>query len=210
MQMPVLNSPERLWRTEFDKQLTDDMMERVIKQSMVLARKVERRTPWRDRQTADDRLHGAIVKILDGTLKWQPERVDLERFLLGAVAGEISHEVEHAQRFLHVSLDDDARNQELLEAETSDAIAEERVVKNEVPMRAWWSDVIGAIRKHARGDLYVLAILGGYDDGKLTRREVLACTGMTSKQYHAAYQRLMRAAQKVDADVRELIAQAIA
>jgi hypothetical protein len=205
----VMNSPERLWRTEFDKQLTDEMMERVVKQTIVLVRKVERRTPWRDQQTADDRLHSAIVKMLDGSLRWEPARVDLERFLLGAIAGDISHELEHAERFRHHSLDDETRNQERLEAETSDAIAEDRVVKNEVPVRAWWSDLIAELRKHARGDRYVLAILDAFDDGKLTRREVMACTSMTSKQYHAAFQRLTRAAQKVRADVRELIAQAI-
>ncbi len=206
----VMNSPERLWRNEFDKQLSDEMMERVIKQTMILVRKVERRTPWRDQQTADDRLHSAIVKILDGKLRWEPARVDLERFLLGAITGVISNEIAHAERFQHQSLDDESRNQEALEAATSDAIAAERVVKNEVPTRAWWTDLIAQLRKHARGDRYTIAILDAYDDGKLTRREVLACTGMTSKQYHAAYQRLMRAAQKVDADVRELIAQAIA
>jgi len=206
----MLNSPERLWRTQFNKQLTDEMMERVLKQTMILVRKVERRTPWRDPMTTDDRLHNAIMKTLDRTVTWDPQRVDLERFLLGVIASEISHDIEHAERFQHDSLDDADRNQDALEAATSEALEEERVVKVEIPKRAWWSKVMTELRKHASDDKYVLAILDAYDRGRLTRREVMAFTGLSSKQYHAAYQRLMRSAQKVNEDVRELIMQAIA
>lgn len=206
----ILNSPERLWRTQFDKQLTDAMMERVLKQAMILVRKVERRTPWRDPLTSDDRLHAAIMKTLDRQVTWDPKRVDLERFLLGVIASELSHDIGHAARFRHASLDDEDRDQEALEAATSDALAAERVVKVEIPKEAWWSKVMAELRAHAHGDQPVLAILDAYDRGRLTRREVMAFTGLSSKQYHAAYQRLMRAAHKVNEDVRELIVQAIA
>jgi hypothetical protein len=206
----TLNSPERLWRTQFNHQLTNEVMERVLKQTMILVRKVERKTPWRDLMTADDRLHSAIVKTLERKVVWDPQRVDLERFLLGLIAGDISHELEHAARFRHASLDDETRNQELLEAATSEAMSAERVVKVDVPKHAWWSKVIAELRKHAHDDRHVLAILDAYDRGRLTRKEVMAFTGLSSKQYHAAYQRLMRAAQKVNEDVRELITQALA
>jgi hypothetical protein len=209
--MSTMNTPERLWRTQFNKQLTDEMMERVLKQTIALVRKVERKTPWKDLQTADDRLHTAIVKTLDKTLVWDPDRVDLERFFLGAIAGDISHEIEHAERFPQTSLDDEKQNQDVLEAETSDALAGERVAKNEVPKAAWWSEVMSALRAVIDpDDTGVLAILDAYEHGKYTRREVMAHTGLSSKQYHAAYQRLMRAAQKLDDDTRELIFQAIA
>jgi hypothetical protein len=74
-----------LWRTQFDKQVTNKIMERVLKQTIALVRRVERKTPWRDQQTEDDRLHTAIAKTLAGTLRWDPVRVDLERHLLGAI-----------------------------------------------------------------------------------------------------------------------------
>ena len=65
-------------------------------------------------------------------------------------------------------------------------------------------------RKHAGHDTDVLAIVDAYASDKLTRRAVLEHTGMTARAYHAAYQRLMRAAQKIDEEVRDLIIQAIA
>jgi hypothetical protein len=178
-----IDSPERLWRNTFDKQLTDEMMERVLKQTMLLVRKIERKTPWRDQQTADDRLHTAIVKTLDRTLAWDPERVDLERHFLGAIAGDLSHELEHAVEFPHVSLDDKKRGTAALKAETSEAIAASRAVKDEVPTAAFWADVMSELRKHAGEDRQVLAILDAYEHGKLVRRDVMAHTGLSSKQY---------------------------
>ena len=204
------DSPEQLWRTQFDKQVTSHMMERLLKQTMALVRRIERRTPWRDQHTEDDRVHAAIVKTLAGTLRWDPMRVDLERHLLGAIAGDISHEIEHATNFRHTSLDEERTDAEDLEREASNALAGTREAKGEVPKRVWWSAAMDEFRKHADGDAHVLAIVDAYDQEKLTRREVIEHTGMSARQYHAAYQRLIRAAQKIDEDVRDLIVQAIA
>lgn len=206
----TMDSPEQLWRTQFDKQVTREMMERVLKQTIALVRRVERKTPWRDQQTQDDRLHTAIAKTLAGTLRWDPVRVDLERHLLGAIAGDISHEIEHALNFPQVSLDAEHANADQLERETSEAVAGVRETKREVPKQAWWSAAMDEFRKHADGDAGVLAIVDAYGHDKLTRRAVMEHTGMSARQYHAAYQRLMRAAQKIDEDVRDLIIQAIA
>jgi len=205
-----ITSPQQLWRTQFDRQLTDEMSERVLKQTIALVRKVESKTPWRDVLTADDRLHAVIVKTLDGRLRWDPSRVDLERFFLGAIAGEISHELERTKKWQHVSLDVDNQNADDLERETSDSIEAARDSKQEVSKHAWWSITMAEFRRVAGNDTAVLAIVESYSRDKLTRRDVIAHTGMSSRQYHAAYQRLMRVAQKIDDGVRDLIMQAIA
>ena len=210
MKTGQITSPQQLWRTQFDRQLTNEMTERVLKQTIALVRKVESKTPWRDNQTPDDRMHTVIVKTLDGTLRWDPSRIDLERHFLGAIAGEISHELERAQKFQHVSLDADSQNVEELERETSDAISGDRESKQEVPKQVWWSIAMAEFRKHAPNDAGVLAIIDAYGHDKLTRRDVMAHAEMSSRQYHAAYQRLMRVAQKIDDGARDLIMQAIA
>jgi hypothetical protein len=205
-----VTSPQQLWRTQFDKQLTNDMMERVLKQTIALVRKVERKTPWRDAQTSDDRLHTAILKTLDGTKRWDPTRIDLERHFLGAIASDVSHELERAVKFRHVPLDAENQNVEELEHETSEALRGARESKDEVPKEAWWSIAMAEFRRHAPDDTGVLAIIDAYGHDKLTRRDVMAHAGMSSRQYHAAYQRLVRIAQNIDDDVRDLIMQAIA
>jgi len=210
MNIGQVTSPQRLWRTQFDGQLKDEMMERVVKQTSALIRKVESKTPWRDMQTPDDRLHAVIVKTLDGTLRWDPSRVDLAGFFLGAIAGEISHELERAQKRDYLSLDIEHASADQLERETSEAIEAGRESKQEVPKQAWWSIAMAEFRRVAGSDPGVLAIADAYGHGKLTRRDVIAHSGMSSRQYHAAYQRLVRVAQKIDDDVRNLIMQAIA
>src|SRR5688500_9302204 len=205
-----VTSPQQLWRTQFDRQLTDDLTERVLKQTIALVRKVERKTPWRDAQTPDDRLHTAIVKTLDGTKRWDPTRVDLACHLLGAIASDISHELERAVKFQHVALDAENQNVEELEHETSEALRGGRESKDEVPKEAWWQIAMAEFRRHAPNDTGVLAIIEAYGHDKLTRRDVMAHTRLSSRQYHAAYQRLMRIAQKIDDDLRDLIMQAIA
>jgi hypothetical protein len=205
-----MDSPERLWRTQFDRQLTDEVTERVLKQTIALIRRLERRTPWRDQLGPDDRLNSVILKMLDGRRKWDFERVDLERFLLWAIAGDLTHEIEHGKRFRHDSLDDDRLDQEELERETAESMADERVVKTEVPKEVWWSKFVDQMREHAKGDVAVLAMVDAYCAGKFERRDVMGHTRLTTKQYHAAYQRLLRVAQKIDADVLAMITQAIA
>ena len=205
----TMDSPQQLWRTQFDKQISADMIERVVNQTKLLVRKVEKRSRWRDDQLPRERLNTVLVKMLDGRLKWDPERCDLERFLFMAIGGAISHELERAAKFKHVSLDDESVNQDDLELATSEAIAGDREAKAEVPREEWWSLALDEIRKHANGDKGVLAIADAYDHGATTRREVMAYTKMTDRQYKAAYARMVRVSQKIDDDVREQIIDAI-
>jgi len=205
----TMDSPQQLWRTQFDKQISAEMIERVVNQTKLLVRKVEKRARWRDEQLPAERLNEVLLKLLDGRLKWDPERCDLERFLFMAIAGEISHDVERAVKRKHVSLDDESVNQDDLEHATSDAIASDRETKAEVPKDEWWTVALDEIRKHAAGDKGVLAIVDAYAHGATTRRDVLAYTKMTDRQYKAAYARMVRVSQKIDEDVREQILDAI-
>lgn len=204
-----VDSPERLWRTQFDKQISADVIERVVNQTKLLVRKIEKRARWRDDQLPVERLNIALAKLLDGRLRWDPQRCDLERFLLMAIAGEISHELERAAKFRHVSLDDENVNQDDLELATSDAIASGRDCKREVAKEAWWTAAMAEFRKHAHGDQGVLAMLDAYDRGAMTRREVMAFASMTARQYKATYARFQRVASKIDETVREMIIEAI-
>ena len=205
-----MDSPERLWRTQFYKQLNDEMMERVLKQTSLLVRQLERKTPWRDQLSPDDRLHEAIAKILEGTLRWDPTRVTLDRFLLGAISGDISHELEHAERFRHTSLDDEQQDLDDLERATSEAIEDGRATKREVPNRVWWSNVMIELRKHVGEDRNALGILDAFDHSHYTRGEIMEFARLTSKQHNAAFKRITQAARKIDDDTLALVVQALA
>jgi len=205
-----IDSPQQLWRTQFDKQLTDNLVERILKQTTVLIRQVQRDTPWRDQLGPDDRLNNVLMKLLEGKLTWDPDRVNLEGFLLASMSREITHEVRHATRFPHASIDDETRNQEQLEEEASNALAAQRESRNEESVEPCWSLFVREMRTRAARDAGVLAIVDAYAKGATTRADVMRLTGMSKAAYHAAYQRMVRVAKKLDPETLETITQAIA
>jgi hypothetical protein len=201
----MIDTPERLWRTRFDTQMTKELSVRLIKQTIVLARRIERATPWRDRRGATERLNSAIEKTLSRERVWDPDRVDLAGFLYGVISNELSHEVEHAIAFPHASRDDRKVDRDELERDMSDALDQTRESKAEVPKEAWWCEVMSKLRELVADDEGALLILHAYEHDHVDRRDVLAFTKMTSRRYHAAYKRLVRVAQNVDADTMALV-----
>jgi hypothetical protein len=208
--MQTKDSPQQLWRTQFDKQLTDVLVERILKQTTSLIRQVQRDTPWRDQLGPDDRLNNILMKLLDGKLNWDPDRVNLEGFLFWAISREITHEVRHAKTFPHVSIDDESRNQEQLDEEASEVLGAQRESKREEPVEPCWSLFVREMRQRAAGDVGVLAIVDAYAKRVTTRAEVMKLTGMSKTAYHAAYQRMVRVAKKLEPEILETIVQAIA
>ncbi len=208
--MQTNNSPQKLWRTQIDKQLTGTLVERVLKQMTGLIRQVQRDTPWSDQLGPADRLNNIVMKLLDGKLTWDPERVPLEGFLFWAVSREITHEVRHAIQFPHLSVDDESRNQDRLEEETSEGLAAQRESKAEGKTEPCWSLFVREMRKNAAGDSGVVAIIDAYAQRVTTPAEIRKVTGLSRVAYHAAYQRLVRIAKKLDPELLETIMQAIA
>ena len=199
-----------LRRTDFDTQLTQPVMERVIKQTIALVGEIERKTPWRDQLGPDDRLHTAILKTLDGTRGWDPERVNLGGHLFGVVSSDISSELKHAGRFRHVSVQDDAHDLEALRDEIEDSLARTAPANDALPSSAPWSIAIDALRTLAAGERDVLSLLGAYEAGAFEKREVMRIAKLKSRAYDRAFDRLVELAQLVDEDTRTEILQAIA
>jgi hypothetical protein len=61
------------------------------------------------------------------------------------------------------------------------------------------------MRKHAAGDRAVLAILDAYAQRAVVRADVMTLTGLSKPAYHAAYQRMVRAAKRIDPEILETI-----
>jgi hypothetical protein len=201
----MVDTPERLWRTQFDNQMTEELAERLIKQTIALTRRIERGTRWRDGRGPEDRLHGAIEKTLARERVWNTDRVDLAGFLYGVISSELSIEVEHASEFPHASRDDQRINAEKIERETSDALDQMRASKEEIPKEHWWCAILAKLRQLVAEDDSASRILDAYEHGHVDRRDVLAFTKMSSRRYHGAYNRLVRAAQQADDETRALV-----
>ena len=200
-----------LRRTEFDKQLTQGVMERVLKQTIQLIAEVERKTPWRDQVGPDDRLHTAILKTLEGSRRWDPDRVDLGGQLFGIISSDIEAELRRSSKATHLSLEDDEHQDlEALQHETEDALARSAPASDEAPLAPVWTLAMKALREAAHGDRDVLRILDAYDQGAFSKRAVMRVARMRASKYDAAFARLVELAATIDDAIRDIIFQAIA
>lgn len=198
-----LHTPQQLWRTEFNKQATTATMEAVFKYAHAISRQVEAFTRRRDPMSVDDRVHAAIIATLEGRRTWNPGEIDLARHLISAIKTEITHELRHARRFPQVSLDDESKNTDDLDARVTDALAAQRAATDDDAIAAQLSEALAQLRVLVGQDKPVLQLLDAYAGGHMEKQDVLASTGMSARTYHNARQRLVRLAKKLPIEVRE-------
>lgn len=217
------DTTQQLWRTEFDKQYTKDLLRVLHKQTTALVRRYQRDTPLRgsDLRT-QDRIHTAVMKLHDGSRVWDPERVDLGNFLLGVIASDLTSELRRAKRFPTVWLDEPTTTPE--DDYTGEPITDTRAgsFANTEPgpvgfaradhesLDGAWSIAMPHLREGAAKDRDVLALLTAYEEGVYHRRDVMRLLGWDGNKYQRVYRRLLHIAKNTDEDVRDLIAQALA
>ena len=216
------DTTQPLWRTEYDKQHTEDMLRDLVKQTAALTKRYERFTPRKSTDTAEDRVHTAMMKLFDGSRTWDPTRVDLARFLLGVVASDLTSELRRSKQVPQVSLDDRKRKREddytgePCEESGADACASLEngwpvPVTPESPDAAWSLAMTNLHERAAvTGDADALALLGAYEEGAFLKRDVIALLGWTSAKYKRVYERLNLLADAIDPTVREAIFYALA
>jgi hypothetical protein len=150
--------------------------------------------------SAEDVVHTAIEKTLDGTRTWDPARVDLAQHLRGVIASELGHAVWRIHAFPEVPVDV-VRDAGPVAAELARIAATERLARQaDEEARAIALD---RLRQAACGDVGVRTLLAAYETGARNRREVIASTGMTPHQYEAALWRLMKLVRKHAEGLRE-------
>lgn len=217
------NTTQQLWRTEFDKQYTRDLLRVLHKQTTALVKRYQRHTPRRGSDLGTmDRINTAVMKLHEGSRMWDPERVDLGNFLLGVISSDLTTELRRAKRFPVVSLDEPTTTPE--DDYTGEAIADTRVgalaATEPAPVRharaehesidGAWSIAMPHLREGAAKDRDVLALLAAYDEGVYHRRDVMRLLNWNSTKYQRVYRRLLHIAKKADEDVLDLIARALA
>jgi hypothetical protein len=199
----TLNTPQQLWRTEFNKQATGKTMETVHKYAAAITRRVEMHVRKRDPLSIDERVQAAILGTLEGRLTWDPARIDLARHLMSAIKTAITNDLRHAKRFPEVSIDDDAVNQDDIDAQVTDVLAAQREPKQDGATATQLSESLAQLRVLAAQDKAVLLIIEAYGNGYLEKADVMNVTGISARTYHNARQRLVRLAKKLPIDIRD-------
>lgn len=214
------DTTQQLWRTEFDKQYTREMLRDLVKRTMALIKRYERFTPRKSTDTAEDRIDTAIMKLFDGSRTWDPTRVDLNGFLAGVIASDLSSEMRRSMLVPQVSLDDQRppREDDYTGEPCDESIQEARAsIENGWPVptssesvdEAWFL-AISHLRALAATDRGVLALLDAYEDGVTHKRDVMARLEWSPSTYKRVYQRLLLLADAADPAVREAIVYALA
>lgn len=215
----VTHTPQELWRTEFDKQNTDGTWRDLVKRTTALAKRYERFTPRRSTDTPMDRINAALLKLFDGSRRWDPTRVDLCGFLLGVISSDLSSEMRRAKLVPQISFDDRPRKPE--DDYSGDPIEDNSASSRqsieggfEVPVLAdsvdsAWSLAMKDLHHRAADEPRVLALLGCYEEGIYQRGVVMRVLGWAPRVYKEAYRRLIALADAADPVLREAIAHAL-
>ncbi len=200
-----------LWRTDYEKQFTKDMLTDLIKRVISTVKRYGRYAQ-QSGDTPEDRINSAIAKLWAGSRIWDPKRVDLCGFLHGIVTSDLTNQVARAKKASFVSYDvPSTQHEDDYSGEPFDdsggrvdgALDESPLVCESVDEA--WSIAMTHLRERAATDRGVLALLDAYDEGIYLKREVIAHLNWTTSTYKRAYARLVMLADACDPWVRESI-----
>ena len=151
--------------------------------------------------TAEDLVHTAITKTLDGSLRWDSARDTLASHLTAAINGELSHARDHVRDFPracgNVRDEGDVVGAHIAGAQVRDHQAD-------LAAEGASEAVIARLRVAAHGDVGVQTLLTAYEEGARTRAEVLVFTGMSRLEYAAAHARLLYLARRLHRTLQRL------
>lgn len=204
-----------LWRTEYEKQFTKEMLTDLVKRVISTVKRYGRYAR-QSTDTPEDRINSAIAKLWAGSRIWDPKRVDLCGFLHGVVTSDLSRQVARLEKATFVSLDappacrEDDYTGESCEDDGGRAAGanEDGPLMCESVDEAW-SIAMTHLRERAATDRGVLALLDAYDDGVYIKRDVIDHLNWTASTYKRAYARLVMLADACDPWLRESIFHAL-
>lgn len=216
--MQDTNTAQRLCRIAFDEQFTDEMLAQLGTRVQVAIKRLEARTQWRDREGIDERINSAVWKVLDGKRTWDPASCALTHFLFHSIRSDCWAEIQHLVNFPESELGrqpDDANDAglELSPSETATIAAlEETRETTHAAAANFFSVIVAQLRELAATskDKEVLKLLALYDEGVFDRGEIMQRARWSGRRYGTVYQRMIRMAQELDADVRDSVLEALA
>ncbi len=186
--------PSEEWTEAFHAQCLKPMLASVLHFAQKRARLVRRVNSAADDYYARELLSDALDDTLEGKLRWEPSVRSLEDHLCLAILSRSNHDYERARRYRHESLDQDEAPAELV-AKVEAALLERspnRSTETELADR----QRLAQLRALVADDPVALRILNAIEDPTV-KASIAAHTGISTKEYHAARERLIRLAKKI-------------
>lgn len=175
-------------RSELQKQATNDLrrdIQRYARQRAALVRRAGRRI---DDLYARELVQDALADTWVGTETWNPDTCSLQKHLRRLIRRRSWKDAIGARQRPHLSID---RDPDLItEIDEAHRHGTQGTVSPLVVARLT-ATLVREMRSLADGDPRVTAILVSWEDGLIDRDDVMSRTGLSSKDYKAARDRLM-------------------
>jgi hypothetical protein len=199
----TLNTTENWPTAEFlaalKAQAKPDMMDDVIAY-------IAKRASWLQHQHgngAKDLIaamaNDALSDTFTGRVTWDPMRCPLELHLKSVIRSRLSHDLERAENYEHLEVEDAA------EHDVHDAMA--RAGKPALTATKKVSKYVlrftDELRTQAADDEEVLKLLDLHLEGVTERRHICHRACMKPAEYHNAFRRLKRLADKISPELRD-------
>lgn len=193
------------WLAAFKVQAKQDMMDDVVAY-------IAKRATWLEHQHGD-RVNDVIIEMVtdalgdtfEGRITWDPRRCPLELHLKSTIRSRLGKELERAENYEHVDVF------EAPEREVEDAFArdDKPALTPTKKVSKYVERFTEELRAQAADDAPVLKIIDLHLQDITDRRHICHMTGMRPADYHNAFRRLKRLADKIPAELRAAARDAI-
>ena len=189
------------WRSEFERQMTGEMHERLYRAARARLRMYAGGTKHVNDADVDDAVMAALTDTFDGTLSWNPAK-PLERHLMDAIAYRVRDNARFKRRHAEDPYDEDADGESIAPCMLAD-------FGDVLDLRAIADQIVPEIQERAGDDAEVVLLLELYGDGLTDHAEVMRAASMDRQQFDNALRRLRRLTRQLPKHTREAVMAAL-
>lgn len=184
------------WRSEFERQATPDVRERLYRAARARLRMYAGRTRHVNDADVDDVVMSALADTLDGGLSWDPGSQTLERHLLDAIAFRVRDQARFKNRHGHEPYEEDESGEPI----TSRVIDD---IGDTYDLRVVADQVVSDIQVRVTDDPEVLMLMALFAEGVTDRADVIREAKMSPAEYDNAVRRLRRLTKQLPKQTRD-------
>ena len=184
------------WMAAFDAQCTERLLKQLRRYALLLARFPGGEQLGDHGSYAEELVQTVVADVIDGGLRWDPRKRDLEPYLVDVVRLRVRRDRRRASRYESVSIDtgysrDRASLVSLLETRLAESAS---MQASSTDGRIWdeMSATMGRLRELVSSDALALRFLDAVERKANTRAEIMKQAGLSRSEYHNTRRRLAR------------------
>lgn len=191
------------WIAAFKAQATKRMMDEVAAYVAMRATWIRAQQGPAASTVISAMVADALADTFAGVVTWDPLRCPLAMHLSSVIRSRLSHDLERAEDHPHVNVDD------ISEHEVNEALLGAGRVTATKRLSRYVKEFTERLRAAAKDDIAVLKLIELHLQDITERRQICHMLGMKPGDYHNAFRRLKRLAEKLPDDLRAAVIEEI-